>query len=66
MIRRHFQWMLAALMICGLAVITTTTCSKADDDSGSGTGSSLLGKWFVFVFFVVNITDIDEPVAEQR
>ena len=44
--------MLAALMICGLAVITTTSCSKDDDDSGSGKGSSLLGNWFVKINYI--------------
>ena len=64
MIRRHFQWMLAALMICGLAVITTTSCSKDDDDSGSGKGSSLLGNWFVDLSYVDDEDDEDdEPMV---
>lgn len=44
--------MLAAIMICSLAVITTTSCSKDDDDSGSGKGSSLKGNWFVEISYV--------------
>ena len=59
MIRKHFQWMLAALMICGLAVITTTSCSKDDDDSGSGKASALLGNWF---FEISYVDDEDEPL----
>ena len=51
MIKRHFQWILAALMICGLAVITTTSCSK-DDDDDSGKGSSLKGNWFVQINYI--------------
>ena len=62
MIRRHFQWMLAALMICGLAVITTTSCSKDDDDSGSGKASALLGNWFVDISYVDDEDDEDEPL----
>lgn len=52
MIRKHFQWMLAAIMICGLAVTTTTSCSKDDDSGqqgGSGKAESLKGYWFVQV-----------------
>ena len=60
MIRKHFQWMLAALMICGLAVITTTSCSNDDDDSGSGKGSALLGNWFVKIDYV---DDEEEPMV---
>ena len=44
--------MLAAIMICSLAVITTTSCSKDDDDSDSGKGSSLKGNWFVEISYV--------------
>ena len=56
--------MLAALMICGLAVITTTSCSKDDDDSGSGKGSSLLGNWFVDLSYVDDEDDEDdEPMV---
>jgi len=62
MIRKHFQWMLAALMICGLAVITTTSCSKDDDDSGSGKASALLGNWFVDISYVDDEDDEDEPL----
>ena len=62
MIRRHFQWMLAALMICGLAVITTTSCSNDDDDSGSGKASALLGNWFVDISYVDDEDDEDEPL----
>ena len=62
MIRKHFQWMLAALMICGLAVITTTSCSKDDDDSGSGKASALLGNWFVDISYVDDEEDEDEPL----
>ena len=51
MIKRHFQWILAALMICGLAVTTFTSCSK-DDDDDSGKGSSLLGNWFVKINYI--------------
>ena len=43
--------MLAALMICGLAVTTFTSCSK-DDDDDSGKGSSLLGNWFVKINYI--------------
>ena len=63
MIRKHFQWMLAALMICGLAVITTTSCSNDDDDSGSGKGSALLGNWFVDLSYVDDEEDEDEPLV---
>ena len=59
MIRKHIQWVLAALMICGLAVITTTSCSNDDDDSGSGKASALLGNWFVDFSYV---DDEDEPL----
>ena len=62
MIRKHFQWMLAALMICGLAVITTTSCSKDDDDSGSGKASALLGNWFFEISYVDDEDDEDEPL----
>lgn len=62
MIRKHFQWMLAALMICGLAVITTTSCSNDDDDSGSGKASALLGNWFVDISYVDDEDDEDEPL----
>ena len=62
MIRKHFQWMLAALMICGLAVITTTSCSKDYDDSGSGKASALLGNWFVDISYVDDEEDEDEPL----
>ena len=62
MIRKHFQWILAALMICGLAVITTTSCSKDDDDSGSGKASALLGNWFVDISYVDDEDDEDEPL----
>ena len=56
--------MLAALMICGLAVITTTSCSKDDDNSGSGKGSSLLGNWFVDLSYVDDEDDEDdEPMV---
>ena len=51
MIKRQFQWILAALMICGLAVTTFTSCSK-DDDDDSGKGSSLLGNWFVKINYI--------------
>ena len=43
--------MLAAIMICSLAVITTTSCSK-DDDDDSGKASSLLGNWFVKINYI--------------
>ena len=43
--------MLAALMICGLAVTTFTSCSK-DDDDDSGKASSLLGNWFVKINYI--------------
>ena len=60
MIRKHFQWMLAALMICGLAVITTTSCSNDDDNSGSGKASALLGNWFFEISYVDD--EEDEPL----
>ena len=62
MIRKHFQWMLAALMICGLAVITTTSCSNNDDNSGSGKASALLGNWFFEISYVDDEDDEDEPL----
>ena len=49
-------------MICGLAVITTTSCSKDDDDSGSGKASALLGNWFVDISYVDDEDDEDEPL----
>ena len=63
MIRKHFQWILAALMICGLAVITTTSCSKDDDSGqqgGSGNAESLKGYWFAQVSHVYD--GDDEPI----
>ena len=59
MVKRHFQWILAALMICGLAVTTFTSCSK-DDDDDSGKGSSLLGNWFVKINYIDD--EDDEPL----
>ena len=64
MIRKHFQWILAALMICGLAVTTTTSCSKDDDSGqqgGSGNTESLKGYWFVQLNHVYD--EDDGPIA---
>ena len=64
MIRKHFQWILAALMICGLAVTTTTSCSKDDDSGqqgGSGNAETLKGYWFAQVNHVYD--EDDGPIA---
>lgn len=51
MIRKQIQWMLAAILICGLTVTTTTSCSKDDDSEqqGSGKAELLKGNWFAHV-----------------
>ena len=47
MIQKQFQWMLAAILICGLTVTTTTSCSKDDDSEqqGSEEAETLKGNW---------------------
>jgi len=61
MIRRQFQWMLVAILICGLTVTTTTSCSKDNDSEqqGSGKTETLKGDWLA----QVNHYDEDDEIV---
>ncbi|MBO7569837.1 MAG: hypothetical protein J6T11_05755 [Bacteroidaceae bacterium] len=47
MIKKQFQWVLVAILMCGLTVTTTTSCSKDDDSGQQGSGETevLKGNW---------------------